>query len=214
MARKPPVTVDDLESLRALVHDLDFVRGRARGLIYTINRALDLDLQLALDLAHDLVREVDFAYNRPLVRTRDRDLDLDRAHDLAHDLVRGLTLDPDRMLPRTLGRISEVVELVEGCHARVDRLLSSHQDLVTKAAGQQAGEPAARPPGRTVRGLAVVACKMLPTPVQARYAQEFYSELFDMPRRHRLSHVFRLVYTAPSIRTSLRATPVRGGAQP
>ncbi|OAA27803.1 protein of unknown function (DUF4407) [Frankia sp. EI5c] len=78
----------------------------------------------------------------------------------------------------------------------------------TRAAGRQRWKKLDGSPGRTVWALTAAACWFLPAGHRTRYAEEFHSELSELPRRRRLGYAIRTLGSAPVIRASLRATPV------
>lgn len=70
------------------------------------------------------------------------------------------------------------------------------------------------PPGRAARVLIVAACHLLPATHSSRYLEEFSSELSELPRRHRLGHALRILRSAPSLRASIRSTPIAEREEP
>jgi len=169
-------------------------------------KPLEADLACARDLARDLV--VALGRARKLDHTHDRARVLARALDHARALDRDLALDQARELAYDL-----VIVMEKRC-SKAERLLRTLEDPAPKATGQQDTESVGRPPGKAVQVLATAACRILPASARDRYAQEFYVELFDLPRRHRAGHALRLLYTAPAVRLSLQTTLARRGARP
>lgn len=63
-------------------------------------------------------------------------------------------------------------------------------------------------PGKAVQAVTHLACLVLPANHRSRYSDEWYAELFDLPRSRRLVHAVRVLRRAPATRASIRATPV------
>jgi hypothetical protein len=63
------------------------------------------------------------------------------------------------------------------------------------------------PPGTVVVTVTAIACRLLPAIHQARYAQEFRAELFELPRRSRLAYALRQLWVAPALRRDLADWP-------
>lgn len=178
----------------------DFYRARnladslidAFGLTEEINRDLTkLDPYCEFgpgDLAFMAVGLMDFDFPH--------DFEIYRARDFGCNLHQALTLIHENSY--------NLVKII-GIYCR--RHEGEPLQIRPGAAAQQAHDRARWPPGKTLHTLTVIACQFLPAAHRARYTDEFYSELFELPRRHRLGHAIRVLRSAPSIRASLRATP-------
>ncbi|WP_018505353.1 hypothetical protein [Parafrankia discariae] len=190
--------------------------ANALDLACGLTRTLDLAdaLASASDLASSLANDLDSAFAGCLTN------DLDSAHRIASRLASDLV----NRFPLHLGLASDLLPSLERCRKSADRLVRSLEKPTSELASspapdrairsapdraiRSAPEPASRPPGRTVRAVTALACRLLSVDTRARYALEFHSELFELPRRYRLGHAIRILRTAPAIQAGIRAIPI------
>lgn len=130
--------------------------------------------------------------------------DLTNTLDSAAERARAIDAHPTRV------GYPKMADAVERCRQITGRMARSLAQASAQAASQVAKRHTARAPGLTVRILTTAACRLVPASHRVRYAAEFHSELYELPRRHRLGHAARILRSAPAIRAGIRATLVAG----
>ncbi|MGH3795798.1 MAG: hypothetical protein ACRDSP_13015 [Pseudonocardiaceae bacterium] len=157
------------------------------------HRTLALALALELALDPDLAR--DPALARPLARTLALDPDLTRALGLA------LALDPD---------LAHALQRAPGPAPAMQRALVRARELertLHAAAQETAPDGACSAPSRVPRGLVTLATRLLPVRNRPRYAEEFRTEMMDVPGPGRWGYALRVLAAAWNLRRALTETP-------
>ncbi len=116
---------------------------------------------------------------------------------------------------RSFAELRKSVEYCANIAANIAR--NANPDVVEKGMSSNAAAiPLNWPPGALVGAIVKLSCQLLPVSHRSRYLDEFRSELFDLPRRHRLAHAARLLRCALAIRAGLReqAISAQSGQDP
>jgi hypothetical protein len=218
-----------------LAHDLEFARPHHLDLAHHLARDLDLardlvgdldrvlsgvhDIALAGDLVGDLARTLVSAYDLASALGGDFASTRAYARDLAHarDLARDLSIGSVNNLgsARARARVSDLVSDLDGaCNIAHALTRTLARDSSRAGQGQRGARRVAPLAGRLLTAVA----RLLPARDQARYAEEFRSELAEIARagagrRRQLAYAARVVLSALRLRADLRA-PRRRRAAP
>lgn len=209
MSKPPESQTDDLARVlakkiqRARYHTrlLDRTLGLDRAVDFDRARILVEELTKDLDLAFHLISDSDIA-----IRENDRILDLvaalDRSRGIANEIIR------DEELAWVVGNdcVHPLASVVGQCMVAVGRLVQSLDAPATALTSRSTPKAGSHQPGKVVHLLVAASCLVLPPGHRARYAPEFHSELFELPRRRRFGHAIRILRSAPAIRASLRSS--------
>jgi hypothetical protein len=183
--------------------DLDSAHSLARILTFALDRALDrnLDRSLSLDLAH--ARHIGLDLARHLAQAQ--------AQALARDLSRDLHVDVD--FEHRWGSYEELLDQIRHASRSANQIVRL---LRATAPGAHASSEPASPaePARLAVQLAQFAARVLPVADQARYSDEYRSELYELAaarvsRLRQMLHAVRLIDRAWVLRAELRAPASR-----
>lgn len=188
---------------RVCAFDRNLVRYHDRALALALYRDLDrhsrartLALVGVLSDARDRVRALAGALADARDRVRLRDLDRPLAHGLARDLdrarahARALAFALANNLAHAVGRVLSLAPLavIDGSGANVDTAV----------------------PSRGCRRLVTLVVRVLPAGQRARYAEEFRTEMGELPRDKQLGYGLRLLIRSWTLRRVLLGS--RGNA--
>lgn len=206
-----------LLAVRELARELAGEFDRARELVRNFGSDDECSRVIINEISREISNALDIGYAtawniaQDLAGNDDPNLACDRASTLFEYFANKLDYDLTVAQAENFGldpKEGEVaLQAFIDCYRKSARLADVLEEVVG-ATGAQTCTSTSRPPGRFAHFMIILACRFLPASHRVRYAAEFHSELYELPRRRRIGHAVRILRSAPSIRASIRSTPI------